>query len=228
MGVTAANLAARRGTFSLSVASFAADASGTAVLGPNGAGKTTLLLALQALIPTQGRVAAPARTAAVFARPATLRGTALTNVSIVLQAVRGFGATAAAARARTVLEAVGLAEAVDIETRALSTGQRQRLALARAVATEPDALFLDEPFANIDADGLRALRDLVRGYVAESGCTLVLATSSLADARALCASALVLQAGRVASSCRTSSLNESPEPYVRALLEESRLALDEP
>src|ERR1700694_1913561 len=90
MGVTIARgLVARRGRFVLDVAAFAADAGGTAVLGPNGAGKTTLLLALQGLIPAHGEVERPARTAAVFARPAVLRGSTRWNVAVIAESVLG-------------------------------------------------------------------------------------------------------------------------------------------
>ncbi len=220
--LTAHELIAHRASFVLNVPCFAADAGGVAVLGPNGAGKTTLLLALQGLIPAEGRVRRPARCAAVFARPAVLRGTALWNVSVVAAAVCGMPVAEAEARACRALGEVGLGAAARLDARALSTGERQRLALARALVVEPGGLFLDEPFANVDADARPALRKLVGAYVERSGCALVIATSSLADAAALAREALVLRAGCIAHRGPVAELAASPEPYAQALLAEGR------
>ena len=103
----------------------------------------------------------------------------------------------------------------------LSTGERQRLAIARALAVEPQALFLDEPFANVDADARPALRALVRSYVERTRCDLVAATSSLADAVALCRVVLVLQRGKVVHRGPTRELSGAHDPFVDALLAES-------
>ncbi|MEA2718671.1 MAG: tungstate transport system ATP-binding protein, partial [Candidatus Eremiobacteraeota bacterium] len=168
--VTAHGIVARRGRFVLNVPACDARPSGIAILGPNGAGKTTLLLALQGLIPSEGTVARPARCAAVFARPAVLRGSALWNVAVVVGSVLGIGVEQSNERARSALADVGLTEPAHADARTLSTGQRQRLALARALACEPQALFLDEPFANVDADARPALRALVSSYCARTGC----------------------------------------------------------
>ena len=221
--VAAHGLAARRGTFGLNVDRFAATPGGTAVLGPNGAGKTTLLLALQGLIASRGAIARPARCAAVFARPAVLRAGALSNVATIVRAACATTAHDAERRARRVLADVGLEAFARADARTLSTGQRQRLALARALAVEPEALFLDEPFANIDADGRPALRELVAGYVAASGCALVVATSFLADAAALCERCVVLHDGSVTVRCDVAQLAGCGDPYVGALLAEARL-----
>ena len=198
MGISARGLIASRGDFTLDVPMFEADHRGTVLLGPNGAGKTTLLLALQGLIAGTGVVDRPERTAAVFARPAVLRGSVSWNVTVVCRGL-GVPGSDAQERADAALRSVGLIEQADDDARTLSTGQRQRLALARALAIEPQALLLDEPFANVDPDARPALRTLVLNYVARTRCDLVLATGSLVDA-ALCSSALVLHGGRVAAA----------------------------
>ncbi|GAC1522941.1 MAG: ATP-binding cassette domain-containing protein [Polyangiales bacterium] len=221
MGVTARGLVVRRGSFVLEIPVFEAGEGGTAVLGPNGAGKTTLLLSLQGLIPSEGVVGGARRSAAVFARPAVLRGTTLWNVSVVVGTVLAVDAAEADERARRALADVGLADAARADARALSTGQRQRLALARALACEPHALLLDEPFANVDADARPALRALVRSYADRSRCALVLATSSLADVSALCADVLVLRAGTLTHRGPVDRLSSVADGYVRALVAEA-------
>jgi ABC-type multidrug transport system ATPase subunit len=225
MGITAGGLVARRGRFVLDVRDFRADASGTAVLGPNGAGKTTLLYALQGLIARDGSVEKPIRTAAVFARPAVLRGSALWNVAAVVSATLHVAFAEAQSRARSALGDVGLAERSGADARTLSTGERQRLAIARALAIEPQAMFLDEPFANIDADARPDLRALLRSYVDRTRCDLVLVTASLADATALCANAVVLRQGRVVHGGPLADVASARDEYLQALVAESRLVL---
>jgi ABC-type multidrug transport system ATPase subunit len=221
LGIAAVSLAARRGRFVLEVPAFAADDGGTAVLGPNGAGKTTLLLALQGLIASNGAIERPPRCAAVFARPAVMRGSALWNVATIVRATRALRSAEAEACARDALRDVGLSEVAGADARMLSTGERQRLALARALAVEPEALFLDEPFANVDADARPALRTLIRSYVERTRCDLVVATASLADAAALCRVAFVLQRGEVVHRGLTRELSDAHDPFVRALYAES-------
>jgi len=224
MDVTARALIARRGQFVLDVAAFHAGASGTAVLGPNGAGKTTLLLALQGLIAAAGHIERPARCAAVFARPAVLRGTTLWNASVAIPTELGASPSEREERARFALDDVGLGEAVDADARALSTGQRQRLALARALAIEPDALFLDEPFANVDADARPMLRSLVASYARRTGCAIVMATSSFADAASLCTEGLVLSAGEVTAAGAIAELRRGENAYVAALVADATIS----
>jgi ABC-type multidrug transport system ATPase subunit len=224
MGVMIARgIVARRGRFVLDVAAFAADAGGTAVLGPNGAGKTTLLLALQGLIPAHGEVERPVRAAAVFARPAVLRGSTRWNVAVIAESAGGRSPARARSAAQAALHDVGLEAASEADARTLSTGERQRLALARALVAEPDALLLDEPFANVDADARPALRALVAAYVARTGCALTLATSSLADAAYLCVDAVVLRGGRVVHAGPVAKLHAAEDAYVEALISEASL-----
>jgi ABC-type multidrug transport system ATPase subunit len=218
--VSARALRARRDGFTLQVEAVVADASGTVVLGPNGAGKTTLLLALQGLLAADGTFARPERCAAVFARPAVLRGATLWNVAVLARTVLGVDREEAEKRAGRVLAEVDLAAASALDARSLSTGQRQRLALARALVVEPRALFLDEPFANVDADGRPALRALVRDYADRTGCALIVASSALADALALCARAVVLRGGCVVHEGPTATLATATDAYVRALVAE--------
>jgi ABC-type multidrug transport system ATPase subunit len=224
MGVTARELVARRGSFVLDVPTFEADSGGTALLGPNGAGKTTLLLALHGLIPAAGTVDRPVRSASVFARPSVLRGSVLWNVTTVCEAVLGLSLDEARGRARGTLTDVGLQDMIDADARTLSTGERQRLAIARALVVEPRALFLDEPFANVDADARPALRTLVRSYVARTECVVVLATSFLADAIVLSRDAVVLRDGRVTHTGTVAALETASDSYARALLAEAAAA----
>jgi ABC-type sulfate/molybdate transport systems ATPase subunit len=217
-------ISARRGQFHLAIDAFDAGTNGTALLGRNGAGKSTLLLVLQGLIAYDGVVDRPKRCAGVFAQPAVLRGSVLWNVAAIARAVIGLDERIARKRAKMVLSRVALGDVLDLDARRLSSGQRQRLALARALAIEPQALFLDEPFANVDADGRPALRQLVGDYLAESRCTLVLATQNLIDVTTLCKKAMVLENGRPVQTLDTSDIDTSKNQYLQALIAESSVA----
>jgi ABC-type multidrug transport system ATPase subunit len=223
MAVTARELVARRGSFELAIDALTVGEGGTALLGRNGAGKSTLLLALQGLLPCEGRIERPARCAGVFAQPAVLRGSVLWNVAAIVRAALGLSERAASERAEAVLSSVGLDGALGLEARRLSSGQRQRLALGRALALEPQALFLDEPFANIDADGRPKLRDAVRAYSDRSRCALVLATQNLADVAALCRTALVLENGRLIERLDTGQIRATGNRFLRALVTDAAL-----
>ena len=223
MDVNASALIARRGRFTLEVAEFHAGPRGTAVLGPNGAGKTTLLLALQGLVSASGSVERPLRCAAVFARPAVLRGTTLWNIAIGIPHELAANPAARERRARVALDDVGLGDAADADARTLSTGQRQRLALARALALEPHGLFLDEPFANVDADARPMLRALVASYAQRTGCAVVMATTSFADAAALCSEAVVLRAGEVSAAGTIAELRSGANAFVAALVADATI-----
>lgn len=218
--VSARNLAVVRDGFSLRVEAFDADAAGVALLGPNGAGKTTLLGALAGYFPASGSRTCPHRTAGVFARPAVLRGSTLANTASIVAAACRVPSSEAHRRAVDALESVGLAPLMERDARDLSTGERQRLALARALAVQPQGLFLDEPFANVDVDARPRLRALVRSYADRTGCDLIIATSNLADAFALARSVVVLHAGRVTEELPVERLEESTDGFVRALLAE--------
>ncbi len=220
MALIARGLVVCRGSFRLSVDALTIDRNGTALLGRNGAGKSTLLLALQGLLSCEGSIERPARCAGVFAQPAVLHGSVRWNVSTIARAALGLNERAANARAEAALANVELETALRLDARRLSSGQRQRLALARALVLEPQALFLDEPFANVDADGRPKLREVVRAYCARSRCTLVLATQSLADVNALCGAALVLENGSAAESLDVHQIGSSGNGYLRALAAE--------
>ena len=175
----------------------------TCVIGPNGAGKTSLLKMLHGLLPLhQGRLdwqgGAPGPRAGqgfVFQTPVMLRRTVLDNLAYPLR-LRGLGRKAARARAEHWLEKVGLTGMGAHPARGLSGGERQKLALARALVPEPELLLLDEPCANLDGQATHAIEELLHA-ARDEGTRIVMTTHDLGQARRLADEVLFIHRGRI-------------------------------
>ena len=182
---------------------FIAAGAPTVLIGPNGAGKTTLLrLAMGLIDPAGGRVSyggrervPPTRRAIVFQRPAMLRRSASANVRYAL-ATAGVARGDRAARVSELLSLVGLSGLGDRPARRLSGGEQQRLALARALARDPEVLFLDEPTASLDPAATKAVEDVIQTVVAR-GIKVVMSTHDLGEARRLAGEIVLMHRGRV-------------------------------
>ncbi len=163
-----------------------------AILGPNGSGKTTLLrLALGLLKPSNGVVELFGETSARFRDwsrvgyvPQRVEGLGSRFPATVEEIVehglyRGFDPLAIFRRheRKEVLDALDLAGISHLRTRAiesLSVGQRQRALIARAIAGEPELLFLDEPVSGVDAVGRDRFHELISSLNKEHGMTVFL------------------------------------------------------
>lgn len=151
------------------------------VQGENGAGKTTLLRVLAGLLRADagevridGRIATPAERAGVIGYLGHLPGlkgdlTTLENLDY-LGGLQGRRATQSSNRA---LEAVGLAGYEDALARQLSAGQRKRLALARLWLSPVPLWLLDEPYANLDLEGIELVNRLIQAHLRQGGAALL-------------------------------------------------------
>jgi tungstate transport system ATP-binding protein len=124
-----------------------------------------------------------------------LRRSAAGNLGYALAAA-GCARAQRAARVAELLDLVGLKGLGDRPARRLSGGEQQRLALARALARDPDVLLLDEPTASLDPAATKAIEDLV-GAIAASGVKVVMATHDLGEARRIAGEIVLLHRGRV-------------------------------
>ena len=175
-----------------------------ALIGANGSGKTTLLQALHGLLAHTGTRTVAAQATAqvmVFQRPFMLRLSVSNNLAVALW-LAGVPARERAARATEALHRAGLFELRSRQARALSGGQQQRLALARAWATRPAVLFLDEPTANLDPSAKREIEAMLAGF-RHDGMTLVMSTHNLGQAKRLATRVVYLDHGHIRADLPT-------------------------
>ena len=178
-----------------------------AILGPTGAGKSTLLRLLHFLDPPEaGRVlydgmpiSFPASLeirrsiGMIFQRPLMLGGSVRDNIAFGLK-VRG---ERDPRRVDDLLSRFNLTHLARREARMVSGGEMQRLALARALASRPRVLLLDEPAASLDPGHVAVVEGIIRDAHREAGTTIVLATHNLGQARRLAQRVGLLVGGRL-------------------------------
>ncbi len=181
-----------------------------ALLGPNGAGKTTTIRMLDGVLgPDRGAARVlgldPAtqgddvrRRTGVLTENAGLdeRLTARENLAFAAR-IRGLPRRTAARRAGELLEAFGMAAEADRTVAGFSTGQRKRVALARALLHDPDVLFLDEPTSGLDPAATRDVVAHIGALATEHGRTIILCTHFLGEAGKLADRMAVLHHGRL-------------------------------
>ena len=174
----------------------------TVVMGPNGAGKSLLLRLLHGLLaPAAGSVTCAGRPqgeevrrrqAMVFQKPVLLRRSVAANIDFVL----GLRDGRDAGRRDELLEFAGLTGHAAKPARLLSGGEQQRLALARALATRPEVLFMDEPTASLDPASTLRIEEIACA-VRDQGTKIVFITHDMGQARRLAEDVVFMHRGRV-------------------------------
>ena len=197
----------------------------TAFLGPNGAGKTTTLRVLLGLAtPTAGDATIGdsrycgltrpiRRVGAVLEGSAAHRGrTGRDHLRIICRA-----GGVPLERADEVLALVGLTAAARRPFKGYSLGMRQRLGIAAALIGNPQVLILDEPANGLDPEGIRWLRDLLRG-LADQGRTILVSSHLLAEVQALADDLVIIAAGRLVAHGSVESVLDSLARPARTLV----------
>jgi ABC-2 type transport system ATP-binding protein len=180
-------------------------------LGPNGAGKSTTIKILTTLaLPTAGRASVGGYDVVTKAQDVRhIAGVALQEIGIdplmkpmellVLQAqLFGANRSEATARARELLELVGLTDSSNRRAGTFSGGMRRRLDLAMALVHEPRVLFLDEPTTGLDPAARRDVWNEVRRLNEQLGITIFLTTQYLEEADELADTVAIIDQGRIA------------------------------
>ncbi len=144
--------------------------------------------------------------------------TALANVMMAPMVVKGESKSAVEARARALLERVGLGSKVDAYPNQLSGGQQQRVAIARALAMEPKLMLFDEPTSALDPELVGEVLDVMRG-LADDGMTMVVVTHEMGFAREVGDALAFMDAGAVIERGRPRDVLGNPqEERTRAFL----------
>ncbi len=177
-----------------------------ALLGGNGAGKTTTIsILLGLLLPTAGAVRVLGHNMLRerhrvlgrmnFSSPYVDLPRRLSVAENLTVYAHLYGLADPAGRIRALAAALDLAEFHDRPTGDLSSGQRTRVALAKAMLNAPRLLLLDEPTASLDPDTADWVRGYLQAYQRESGATIVLASHNMSEVERMCDDVVVMRAG---------------------------------
>jgi phospholipid/cholesterol/gamma-HCH transport system ATP-binding protein len=209
----------------------------TALLGPSGTGKSTVLrLATGLLAPEQGRVktlgvdvfaasksevlALRRRMGMLFQDNALFGSlTVFDNVAFPLRRVARVDETIVRQRVEALLSMVGLPDVGDRTPDRLSGGQRKRIALARAIALEPELVLFDEPTSGLDPQTSASIDQLIRDTQQRLGITFVVITHDVESARLIADDVGMLDNGVVRVFGSRESVWASTDPVVRSFLD---------
>ncbi|HET7585060.1 MAG TPA: ATP-binding cassette domain-containing protein [Gemmatimonadaceae bacterium] len=222
--IEARNLSARVGAFELRDVSFTVPAGRYGVvIGPAGSGKTTLLETLAGVVAARsGRVLLDGRDATALAPEARHVGFVYQHgylfPHLSVEENIAYGARSRVV-ARTMAERLVATPLLHRDVRSLSGGERQMVAIARALAREPRILLLDEPFSALDPSRRARVRREVRALHREQGMTVLQVTHDFTEAGLLGDVAILLDHGRVLQSGSPEDVFRCPvSPYVAEFL----------
>lgn len=175
----------------------------TIVMGPNGAGKTTLLRLMHGLQRlSSGTVewavndaVARKKQAYVFQSPIMMRRRVVDSIAFPLT-LHGMDKKTARGKATEWAKRVGLGHVLQSWAPLLSGGEKQKLALARALIYQPEILFLDEPCANLDGRATREIEKILMD-TQQAGTRIVMATHDMGQARRLASDVVFIYGGKV-------------------------------
>lgn len=216
----------RRGRTLLGPVSYEFTPTGfTIVIGPNGSGKTSLLRLMHGLERltagsanwNQPDTEARKRQAYVFQTPIMMRRSVRDNLIFPLT-THGTKKTEASALADEWLQRINLSEARGRQATLLSGGEKQKLALARALIRQPDVLFLDEPCANLDGRATREIEEILH-HAHDTGIRIIMATHDMGQARRLATEVLFIFKGLIHETGEAESFFDTPQtPEAEAFL----------
>ncbi len=180
----------------------------TGLLGGNGAGKTTTIAMIMGLVtPTSGTVtvlgaAMPRERYRVLGRmnfespyvDMPMRLTVRQNLSVFAQL---YAVADTAARIESLAAELDLMEFLDRPTGKLSSGQKTRVSLAKALLNHPEVLLLDEPTASLDPDTADWVRGRLEDYTRAHKATVLLASHNMAEVERLCARVIIMKQGHI-------------------------------
>lgn len=214
----------RGGVETIHIPSFqVASQESVTLVGPNGSGKSSFLLSLACLLKTEsgqiffkgepvnrsGLTAYRRKLAMVFQEPLLFDATVYNNVATGL-AFRGVSAHGTKQRVEACLERFRITHLAKRSARKLSGGEAQRTNLARAFATNPEFILLDEPFAALDPPTRRTLLDDLALALRESETAAIMSTHDQLDALSFADRMVVMHQGSIVQSGTTTEVMNRP------------------
>lgn len=189
----------------------------TIVMGPNGAGKTTLLRVMHGLQRIAGgsvnwavdKGLARQKQAFVFQAPIMMRRRVVDSIAFPL-ILRSVDKRSAHKQAEDWAIRVGLEHVLRVWAPMISGGEKQKLALARALISQPEILFLDEPCANLDGRSTREIEDILK-QANTAGTRIVMATHNIGQARRLATDVVFICGGKILETTPADEFFDHPK-----------------
>ena len=195
------------------------------ICGPSGSGKSTLIKCINALEPFQeGEITVDGTHLRGLRNPVALRTrvgmvfqhfelfphlTAIGNLTLAQTCVLRRPRAKAEARARALLERVGLADYANRYPAQLSGGQQQRVAIARALAMDPVVMLFDEPTSALDPEMVGEVLDVMTG-LAREGMTMIVVTHEMGFARAVANRVIFMDSGEIVEDAAAITFFDAP------------------
>lgn len=191
--------------------------SRTAVIGPNGAGKSTLLNIMAGILkPTCGNIYYDGskefpgtNISLVFQEPYLISSTVEKNIAYPLK-IRGFSKEDILTRTNLLMEELNIHKIKKQRPWNLSGGEKQKVALARALSFKPELLLLDEPTANIDPHTTAEIEKMLVEIGEKEDITIVTVTHNLAQARRMCDQVIMMHAGKIIETGHCENILKKP------------------
>ncbi|MBE7636632.1 ATP-binding cassette domain-containing protein [Sneathiella sp. P13V-1] len=186
------------------------------LMGPNGAGKSSLLKMIHGLEPIrEGKIVWPSNAtdfreqqSFVFQSPIIMRRTVFENLIYPLR-LRKISPDERTKRGEFWLERIGLADMRNADAMYLSGGEKQKLALARALIIKPQLLFLDEPTANLDGGSTFLIEKIIK-EIADQDVRVIMSTHDLMQGKRLADEVVFLNKGNIVEISPGTEFFENP------------------
>ncbi|MGM0651833.1 MAG: phosphate ABC transporter ATP-binding protein [Bacillota bacterium] len=208
------------------------------IIGPSGSGKSTLLRIINLLTPPsdgsyyfygqpvpgngQERLALQRKMALVFQQTLLFRESVFNNVAFGLKA-RGYSRVEIRQKVNNLLEQVGMDHLTHRRADTLSGGEAQRIAIARAVAFDPELLLLDEPTANLDPGNIESIEKMICQMSREKNITVVMVTHNVFQARRIADDVIFIENGKVVEMGSAEKIFANPDQEKTRLYVEGRM-----
>ncbi len=204
------------------------------LLGPNGCGKTTTIGMMLGLVtPTSGEILIEDKNINLFKRDEILKRFNFASPYVELPKKltvkqnleiygRLYGITDLNNRINEISSDLNIKDFFSRKTGELSSGQKNRVSLAKSLINKPEILLLDEPTASLDPDIGDFIRSYIQEYKLKNKVTILLASHNMIEVERLCNSVIMMKAGRIVDS---GTCNELIEKHGRNNLEETFLKL---